>query len=176
MTVLNYIVEIFVPIADVLNKENNFSEKYTKIQKQYFYLIKMEDDFLLEGKDRKFEQIAENHNFFQNNMWDLDVEKIILNEKKEEFLKNLKNEKEFLEIFEKYGNIELYKTYVKLFEWLDNFGEDGLLEKLKKELEEMKNSDELIKYKTEKVLLKFDKNENIGFIDFYIMNENKIKI
>lgn len=172
-TVLNYIIEIFIPIAEEIGGERKFCGKYEKIQEQYFYLIEMEEDFSLEGKAGTFERIAGKHSFFQNDIWNIDIKKIVLKEKEEEFLKNLRNGKEFLEIFEKYGSIEIYKTYVKLFEWLDIFDEDRLAEKLKNGLEKVRNSDELIRYKTEKVLLRLQENTDIGFIDFYVKNEDK---
>ena len=49
--VLNYIIEVFLPVISILDKENNeaysskkdFLNKYIKVQNGYFYLFKIEE-------------------------------------------------------------------------------------------------------------------------------------
>ena len=166
--ILNYIIEIFIPIMEFLGEKENILKDYEKVQNDFFFLLKNEKALISEGKDIKYEDIVSNMINF--NLSGINVEKWVMNEKKEELLKNLRNRKKFREIYKEYGGIEEYSTLEYLFKWLDNMGEEGFLGKLETGIFQLKNSNELIRYKTEKVFAELKEEGNFSFIDFYVKN------
>mgnify|MGYP000848694932 CR=1 FL=1 len=140
--VLNYIIEVFLPVISILDKENNeaysskkdFLNKYIKVQNGYFYLFKIEERLSEEGKTVKYEKIISDRSlntvFFRDERGYYDIKGILLNQKYNEFLNNLKSSESFLEIYEKYGKIGEYETFTKLFEMLDILGEEKFIKKI----------------------------------------------
>ena len=110
-------------------------------------------------------------------MDNISVKKIILNEKINELFKNLKYNNKFSEIYNEYGKINEYLTLEVFFKWMDNMGETEFIKKLENEIYQLKNSDELIKYKTESVLSVLSGEDSFSFIDYYVRNiENYKKV
>ncbi len=184
VNVLNYILEVFLPIVDIFLKINEkdcfVMDEYEKLQNDFFGLLKLKKLLKAEGKSTKYENIMTENieiSIDKKNKKELfGVQEFLVSEKKREFLKNLKNPKIFEGIFEKYGEIKKYETYVKFFIELDNFGEEEFLSNLEKNLEEFYlHNDNVVEYKTKKVMSTenssiFEDNYEIGFIDFFVMN------
>ena len=151
---------------EFLGEKENILKDYEKVQNDFFFLLKNEKALISEGKDIKYEDIV--RDMINFNLSGINVEKWVMNEKKEELLKNLRNRKKFREIYKEYGGILEYSTLEYLFKWLDNMGEEGFLEKLETGIFQLKNSNELIRYKTEKVFAELKEEGNFSFIDFYV--------
>ena len=178
---LNYILEVFLPIADIFLKINEkdcfVMDEYEKLQNDFFSLLKLKNLLKAEGKSIKYENIMTESIEIgintKNKKVLFGVQEFLVLEKKKEFLKNLKNPKIFEEILKKYGEIKKYETYVKFFIALDNFGEEEFLSNLEKNLEEFYlQDDNVVEYKTEKVIKIenssiFEHDYEIGFIDFF---------
>ena len=191
ISVLNYILEIFLPITEILmwiNEENVFSPReYGNLQNEFFHLLRLKKILLSEGKSAKYENIMAENIKIAVNTKNMDmlygVKKILVKEKEKEFLKNLEDAEKFKKLLEKYGEIKRYETYTDFFIMLDNYGESKFLNSLEKDLEEFYSFDEIInEYKTQEVMhmerntiLKnsYEKNSQeryeYGFIDFFIM-------
>ena len=191
IAVLNYILEIFLPITEILmwiNEENVFSPgEYRNLQNEFFYLLRLKKILLSEGKSAKYENIMAENIKIAVNTKNMDmlygVKKILVKEKEKEFLKNLEDAEKFRKLLEKYGEIKRYETYTDFFIMLDNYGEKRFMNSLEKDLEEFYSFDEIInEYKTQEVMhmerntiLKnsYEKNSQeryeYGFIDFFIM-------
>ena len=178
---LNYILEVFLPIADIFLKINEkdcfVMDEYEKLQNDFFSLLKLKNLLKAEGKSIKYENIMTESIEIgintKNKKVLFGVQEFLVLEKKKEFLKNLKNPKIFEGILKKYGEIKKYETYVKFFIALDNFGEEEFLKNLEKDLEEFYlQDDNVVEYKTEKVIKIenssiFEHDYEIGFIDFF---------
>ena len=191
ISVLNYILEIFLPITEILmwiNEENVFSPReYGNLQNEFFHLLRLKKILLSEGKSAKYENIMAENIKIAVNTKNIDmlygVKKFLVKEKEKEFLKNLEDAEKFKKLLEKYGEIKRYETYTDFFIMLDNYGESKFLNSLEKDLEEFYSFDEIInEYKTQEVMhmerntiLKnsYEKNSQeryeYGFIDFFIM-------
>ena len=191
ISVLNYILEIFLPITEILmwiNEENIFSPReYGNLQNEFFHLLRLKKILLSEGKSAKYENIMAENIKIAVNTKNIDmlygVKKFLVKEKEKEFLKNLEDTEKFRKLLEKYGEIKRYETYTDFFIMLDNYGESKFLNSLEKDLEEFYSFDEIInEYKTQEVMhmerntiLKnsYEKNSQeryeYGFIDFFIM-------
>ena len=191
ISVLNYILEIFLPITEILiwiNEENIFSpEEYENLQREFFYLLRLKKILQGEGKSSKYENLmAENIRIAvetKNRDMLYGVEKILVKEKEKEFIRNLENAEKFYSLLQKYGEIKRYETYTDFFIMLDNYGEKKFITGIEKDLEEFYSFDEIInEYKTQEVMhmerntiLKnsYEKNSQeryeYGFIDFFIM-------
>ena len=191
ISVLNYILEIFLPITEILmwiNEENVFSSgEYRNLQNEFFYLLRLKKILLSEGKSAKYENIMAENIKIAVDTKNMDmlygVKKLLVKEKEKEFLRNLENPEKFKKLLEKYGEIKRYETYTDFFIMLDNYGESKFLNSLEKDLEEFYSFDEIInEYKTQEVMhmerntiLKnsYEKNSQeryeYGFIDFFIM-------
>ena len=191
ISVLNYILEIFLPITEILmwiNEENVFSPReYGNLQNEFFHLLRLKKILLSEGKSAKYENIMAENIKIAVNTKNMDmlygVKKILVKEKEKEFLKNLEDAEKFKKLLEKYGEIKRYETYTDFFIMLDNYGESKFLNSLEKDLEEFYSFDEIInEYKTQEVMhmerntiLKNSYEKNLqeryeyGFIDFFIM-------
>ena len=179
--VLNYILEIFLPIAEIffeINEKDGFIfNEYEKLQNEFFNLLKLKNLLEAEGKFVKYENIMSESIKLaidtKNKKMLTGVQEFLVSEKKKEFLKNLKKPEIFQEILEKYGEIKKYETYVKFFIALDNFGEEEFLNNLEKDLKEFYlQDDNVVEYKTEKVMKIensgiFEDDYEIGFIDFF---------
>lgn len=204
ISVLNYIIEIFIPVVSFSEQKNNewgdfgvkFLNMYEKIQKEFFYILKVRKYLLQEGKSVKYENIISDevtrHLFSLNKSKYYDIKKILIHQKYNEFLINLKKTEDFLKIYKKYGEIRKYETFVKLFEMLDILGEKEFIKKLKTDLKKMSVSQNIVSdYKTKTVFFELDdalseKRESISegnskysFIDFYVdilfFTKNSIK-
>ena len=191
ISVLNYILEIFLPITEILiwiNEENIFStEEYESLQREFFYLLRLKKILQGEGKSSKYENLmAENIKIAvetKNRDMLYGVEKILVKEKEKEFIRNLENAEKFYSLLQKYGEIKRYETYTDFFIMLDNYGEKRFMNSLEKDLEEFYSFDEIVnEYKTQAILhmenntiLKNNYENNLqenyeyGFIDFFIM-------
>ena len=191
ISVLNYILEIFLPITEILmwiNEENIFSPReYGNLQNEFFYLLRLKKVLLSEGKSAKYENIMAENIKIAVNTKNIDmlygVKKFLVKEKEKEFLKNLEDAEKFKKLLEKYGEIKRYETYTDFFIMLDNYGEKKFITGIEKDLEEFYSFDEIInEYKTQEVMhmerntiLKnsYEKNSQeryeYGFIDFFIM-------
>ena len=191
ISVLNYILEIFLPITEILiwiNEENIFSpEEYENLQREFFYLLRLKKVLQGEGKSAKYENLmAENIRIAvetKNRGMLYGVEKILVKEKGKEFIRNLENAEKFYNLLQKYGEIKRYETYTDFFIMLDNYGEKRFMSSLEKDLEEFYSFGEIVnEYKTQTVMhienntiLKnsyennLQKNYGYGFIDFFIM-------
>ena len=191
ISVLNYILEIFLPITEILmwiNEENVFSPReYGNLQNEFFHLLRLKKILLSEGKSVKYENIMAENIKIAVDTKNMDmlygVKKLLVKEKEKEFLRNLENPEKFKELLEKYGEIKRYETYIDFFIMLDNYGESKFLNSLEKDLEEFYSFDEIInEYKTQEVMhierntiLKNGYEKNLqeryeyGFIDFFIM-------
>ena len=191
ISVLNYILEIFLPITEILmwiNEENVFSPReYGNLQNEFFHLLRLKKILLSEGKSVKYENIMAENIKIAVDTKNMDmlygVKKLLVKEKEKEFLRNLENPEKFKKLLEKYGEIKRYETYTDFFIMLDNYGESKFLNSLEKDLEEFYSFDEIInEYKTQEVMhmerntiLKnsYEKNSQeryeYGFIDFFIM-------
>ena len=191
ISVLNYILEIFLPITEILmwmNEENVFSPReYGNLQNEFFYLLRLKKILLSEGKSAKYENIMAENIKIAVDTKNMDmlygVKKLLVKEKEKEFLRNLENPEKFRKLLEKYGEIKRYETYTDFFIMLDNYGEKKFISSLEKDLEEFYSFDEIInEYKTQEVMhmerntiLKnsYEKNSQeryeYGFIDFFIM-------
>ena len=191
ISVLNYILEIFLPITEILmwiNEENIFSPReYGNLQNEFFHLLRLKKILLSEGKSAKYENIMAENIKIAVDTKNMDmlygVKKLLVKEKEKEFLKNLEDTEKFKKLLEKYGEIKRYETYTDFFIMLDNYGESKFLNSLEKDLEEFYSFDEIInEYKTQEVMhmerntiLKnsYEKNSQeryeYGFIDFFIM-------
>ena len=191
ISVLNYILEIFLPITEILmwiNEENVFPPgEYRNLQNEFFYLLRLKKILLSEGKSAKYENIMAENIKIAVDTKNMDmlygVKKLLVKEKEKEFLRNLENPEKFKELLEKYGEIKRYETYIDFFIMLDNYGESKFLNSLEKDLEEFYSFDEIInEYKTQEVMhierntiLKNSYEKNLqeryeyGFIDFFIM-------
>ena len=189
--VLNYILEIFLPITEILiwiNEENIFSpEEYESLQREFFYLLRLKKILQGEGKSSKYENLmAENIKIAvetKNRDMLYGVKKILVKEKEKEFIRNLENAEKFYSLLQKYGEIKRYETYTDFFIMLDNYGEKRFMDSLEKDLEEFYSFDEIVnEYKTQAILhmenntiLKngyennLQENYEYGFIDFFIM-------
>lgn len=189
--VLNYILEIFLPITEILiwiNEENIFSpEEYENLQREFFYLLRLKKILQGEGKSSKYENLmAENIRIAvetKNRDMLYGVEKILVKEKEKEFIRNLENAGKFYSLLQKYGEIKRYETYTDFFIMLDNYGEKRFMNSLEKDLEEFYSFDEIVnEYKTQAIIhmenntiLKNNYENNLqenyeyGFIDFFIM-------
>ena len=191
ISVLNYILEIFLPITEILmwiNEENVFSPReYGNLQNEFFHLLRLKKILLSEGKSAKYENIMAENIKIAVNTKNIDmlygVKKFLVREKEKEFLKNLEDAEKFKKLLEKYGEIKRYETYTDFFIMLDNYGEKKFITGIEKDLEEFYSFDEIInEYKTQEVMhmerntiLKnsYEKNSQeryeYGFIDFFIM-------
>ena len=191
ISVLNYILEIFLPITEILmwiNEENVFSPReYRNLQNEFFHLLRLKKILLSEGKSAKYENIMAENIKIAVDTKNMDmlygVKKLLVKEKEKEFLKNLEDTEKFRKLLEKYGEIKRYETYTDFFIMLDNYGESKFLNSLEKDLEEFYSFDEIInEYKTQEVMhmerntiLKNSYEKNLqeryeyGFIDFFIM-------
>ena len=191
ISVLNYILEIFLPITEILiwiNEENIFSpEEYESLQREFFYLLRLKKILQGEGKSSKYENLmAENIKIAvetKNRDMLYGVKKILVKEKEKEFIRNLENAEKFYSLLQKYGEIKRYETYTDFFIMLDNYGEKRFMNSLEKDLEEFYSFDEIVnEYKTQAILhmenntiLKngyennLQENYEYGFIDFFIM-------
>ena len=189
--VLNYILEIFLPITEILiwiNEENIFSpEEYESLQREFFYLLRLKKVLQGEGKSSKYENLmAENIRIAvetKNRYMLCGVKNILVKEKEKEFIRNLENAEKFYSLLQKYGEIKRYETYTDFFIMLDNYGEKRFMDSLEKDLEEFYSFDEIVnEYKTQAILhmenntiLKNNYENNLqenyeyGFIDFFIM-------
>ena len=189
--VLNYILEVFLPITEILiwiNEENIFSpEEYENLQREFFYLLRLKKVLQGEGKSSKYENLmAKNIRIAvetKNRDMLYGVEKILVKEKEKEFIRNLENAEKFYSLLQKYGEIKRYETYTDFFIMLDNYGEKRFMNSLEKDLEEFYSFDEIVnEYKTQAILhmenntiLKNNYENNLqenyeyGFIDFFIM-------
>ena len=189
--VLNYILEVFLPITEILiwiNEENIFSpEEYESLQREFFYLLRLKKILLSEGKSAKYENImAENIKIAvetKNRDMLCGVKNILVKEKEKEFIRNLENAEKFYSLLQKYGEIKRYETYTDFFIMLDNYGEKRFMNSLEKDLEEFYSFDEIVnEYKTQAIMhmenntiLKNNYENNLqenyeyGFIDFFIM-------
>ena len=191
ISVLNYILEIFLPITEILiwiNEENIFSpEEYESLQREFFYLLRLKKILQGEGKSSKYENLmAENIKIAvetKNRDMLYGVKKILVKEKEKEFIRNLENAEKFYSLLQKYGEIKRYETYTDFFIMLDNYGEKRFMNSLEKDLEEFYSFDEILnEYKTQAIMhmenntiLKNNYENNLqenyeyGFIDFFIM-------
>ena len=191
ISVLNYILEIFLPITEILmwiNEENVFSPReYGNLQNEFFHLLRLKKILLSEGKSAKYENIMAENIKIAVDTKNMDmlygVKKLLVKEKEKEFLRNLEDTEKFRKLLEKYGEIKRYETYTDFFLMLDNYGESKFLNSLEKDLEEFYSFDEIInEYKTQEVMhmerntiLKNSYEKNLqeryeyGFIDFFIM-------
>ena len=191
ISVLNYILEIFLPITEILiwiNEENIFSpEEYENLQREFFYLLRLKKVLQGEGKSSKYENLmAKNIRIAvetKNRDMLYGVKKILVKEKEKEFIRNLENAEKFYSLLQKYGEIKRYETYTDFFIMLDNYGEKRFMESLEKDLEEFYSFDEIVnEYKTQAIMhmenntiLKNNYENNLqenyeyGFIDFFIM-------
>ena len=191
ISVLNYILEIFLPITEILmwiNEENVFSPReYGNLQNEFFHLLRLKKILLSEGKSAKYENImAENIKIAvetKNRDMLCGVKNILVKEKEKEFIRNLENAEKFYSLLQKYGEIKRYETYTDFFIMLDNYGEKRFMDSLEKDLEEFYSFDEIVnEYKTQAILhmenntiLKngyennLQENYEYGFIDFFIM-------
>ena len=191
ISVLNYILEIFLPITEILiwiNEENIFSpEEYESLQREFFYLLRLKKILQGEGKSSKYENLmAENIKIAvetKNRDMLYGVKKILVKEKEKEFIRNLENAEKFYSLLQKYGEIRRYETYTDFFIMLDNYGEKRFMDSLEKDLEEFYSFDEIVnEYKTQAIMhmenntiLKNNYENNLqenyeyGFIDFFIM-------
>jgi len=191
ISVLNYILEIFLPITEILiwiNEENIFSpEEYENLQREFFYLLRLKKVLQGEGKSSKYENLmAENIRIAvetKNRDMLCGVKNILVKEKEKEFIRNLENAEKFYSLLQKYGEIKRYETYTDFFIMLDNYGEKRFMDSLEKDLEEFYSFDEIVnEYKTQAILhmenntiLKNNYENNLqenyeyGFIDFFIM-------
>ena len=191
ISVLNYILEIFLPITEILiwiNEENIFSpEEYESLQREFFYLLRLKKILQGEGKSSKYENLmAENIRIAvetKNRYMLCGVKNILVKEKEKEFIRNLENAEKFYSLLQKYGEIKRYETYTDFFIMLDNYGEKRFMDSLEKDLEEFYSFDEIVnEYKTQAILhmenntiLKngyennLQENYEYGFIDFFIM-------
>ena len=191
IAVLNYILEIFLPITEILmwiNEENVFSPReYGNLQNEFFHLLRLKKILLSEGKSAKYENIMAENIKIAVDTKNMDmlygVKKLLVKEKEKEFLRNLENPEKFRKLLEKYGEIKRYETYTDFFIMLDNYGEKKFITGIEKDLEEFYSFDEIInEYKTQEVMhmerntiLKnsYEKNSQeryeYGFIDFFIM-------
>ena len=191
ISVLNYILEIFLPITEILiwiNEENIFStEEYESLQREFFYLLRLKKILQGEGKSSKYENLmAENIKIAvetKNRDMLYGVKKILVKEKEKEFIRNLENAEKFYSLLQKYGEIKRYETYTDFFIMLDNYGEKRFMNSLEKDLEEFYSFDEIVnEYKTQAIMhmenntiLKNNYENNLqenyeyGFIDFFIM-------
>ena len=189
--VLNYILEVFLPITEILiwiNEENIFSpEEYENLQREFFYLLRLKKVLQGEGKSSKYENLmAKNIRIAvetKNRDMLYGVEKILVKEKEKEFIRNLENAEKFYSLLQKYGEIKRYETYTDFFIMLDNYGEKRFMNSLEKDLEEFYSFDEIVnEYKTQAIMhmenntiLKnsyennLQENYEYGFIDFFIM-------
>ena len=189
--VLNYILEIFLPITEILiwiNEENIFSpEEYENLQREFFYLLRLKKVLQGEGKSSKYENLmAENIRIAvetKNRDMLCGVKNILVKEKEKEFIRNLENASKFYSLLQKYGEIKRYETYTDFFIMLDNYGEKRFMDSLEKDLEEFYSFDEIVnEYKTQAIMhmenntiLKNNYENNLqenyeyGFIDFFIM-------
>ena len=191
ISVLNYILEIFLPITEILiwiNEENIFSpEEYESLQREFFYLLRLKKVLKGEGKSSKYENLMEKNIRIAVETKNRDmlygVKKILVKEKEKEFIRNLENAEKFYSLLQKYGEIKRYETYTDFFIMLDNYGEKRFMDSLEKDLEEFYSFDEIVnEYKTQAILhmenntiLKngyennLQENYEYGFIDFFIM-------
>ena len=191
ISVLNYILEIFLPITEILiwiNEENIFSpEEYENLQREFFYLLRLKKVLQGEGKSSKYENLmAENIRIAvetKNRDMLYGVKKILVKEKEKEFIRNLENAEKFYSLLQKYGEIKRYETYTDFFIMLDNYGEKRFMDSLEKDLEEFYSFDEIVnEYKTQAMLYmenntilkngyenNLQENYEYGFIDFFIM-------
>ena len=191
ISVLNYILEIFLPITEILiwiNEENIFStEEYESLQREFFYLLRLKKILQGEGKSSKYENLmAKNIRIAvetKNRDMLYGVKKILVKEKEKEFIRNLENAEKFYSLLQKYGEIKRYETYTDFFIMLDNYGEKRFMNSLEKDLEEFYSFDEIVnEYKTQAIMhmenntiLKNNYENNLqenyeyGFIDFFIM-------
>ena len=191
ISVLNYILEIFLPITEILmwiNEENIFSPReYGNLQNEFFHLLRLKKILLSEGKSAKYENIMAENIKIAVDTKNMDmlygVKKLLVKEKEKEFLKNLEDTEKFKKLLEKYGEIKRYETYTDFFIMLDNYGEKKFISSLEKGMEEFYSFDEIVnEYKTQEVMhmerntiLKnsYEKNSQeryeYGFIDFFIM-------
>ena len=191
ISVLNYILEIFLPITEILiwiNEENIFSpEEYESLQREFFYLLRLKKILQGEGKSSKYENLmAKNIRIAvetKNRYMLCGVKNILVKEKEKEFIRNLENAEKFYSLLQKYGEIKRYETYTDFFIMLDNYGEKRFMNSLEKDLEEFYSFDEIVnEYKTQAIMhmenntiLKNNYENNLqenyeyGFIDFFIM-------
>ena len=189
--VLNYILEVFLPITEILiwiNEENIFSpEEYENLQREFFYLLRLKKILQGEGKSSKYENLmAKNIRIAvetKNRDMLCGVKNILVKEKEKEFIRNLENAEKFYSLLQKYGEIKRYETYTDFFIMLDNYGEKRFMDSLEKDLEEFYSFDEIVnEYKTQAIMhmenntiLKNNYENNLqenyeyGFIDFFIM-------
>ena len=191
ISVLNYILEIFLPITEILiwiNEENIFSpEEYENLQREFFYLLRLKKVLQGEGKSSKYENLmAKNIRIAvetKNRDMLYGVKKILVKEKEKEFIRNLENTEKFYSLLQKYGEIRRYETYTDFFIMLDNYGEKRFMDSLEKDLEEFYSFDEIVnEYKTQAIIYmenntilknnyenNLQENYEYGFIDFFIM-------
>ncbi len=191
ISVLNYILEVFLPITEILiwiNEENIFSpEEYESLQREFFYLLRLKKILQGEGKSSKYENLmAKNIRIAvetKNRDMLYGVKKILVKEKEKEFIRNLENTEKFYSLLQKYGEIRRYETYTDFFIMLDNYGEKRFMDSLEKDLEEFYSFDEIVnEYKTQAIIYmenntilknnyenNLQENYEYGFIDFFIM-------
>ena len=191
ISVLNYILEVFLPITEILiwiNEENIFSpEEYESLQREFFYLLRLKKILQGEGKSSKYENLmAKNIRIAvetKNRDMLYGVKKILVKEKEKEFIRNLENTEKFYSLLQKYGEIKRYETYTDFFIMLDNYGEKRFMDSLEKDLEEFYSFDEIVnEYKTQAIIYmenntilknnyenNLQENYEYGFIDFFIM-------
>ena len=115
ISVLNYILEIFLPITEILmwiNEENVFSPReYGNLQNEFFHLLRLKKILLSEGKSAKYENIMAENIKIAVDTKNMDmlygVKKLLVKEKEKEFLRNLED----TEKFKKWRNKEIRNIY-----------------------------------------------------------------
>lgn len=166
-----YLLEVFIPLFEISNKYELNNEQYNLVKEDYFKFLKLEEEFFSEGKILKYVNLFnDNIENFAEFQYDKKIMDILIEEKKEEFLKNLYIKENFYNMCEKYGNIKRYETYIYLFKWLDIIGEKELFKKIFDEMDKIVESDKILEYKTNKVIKLEEENIDFDFIDYYIEN------
>lgn len=175
--VVNYILDILIPIITHL-KESKIKctlEAYFNIFEKYHYLIEYNPNVgIKKAVELYYEEQIKKTNMFYNRITNKNKIDILLESMPNNMAAQSTPSYIFLnELMEEYGMVGDYSTLIKIYEYIQLHLERGYeLEeceaKVVKELEALKDSDEISSfYKTEYVLDLLKNKKSMSFLDFY---------
>ncbi|OQY09679.1 MAG: hypothetical protein B6I28_02565 [Fusobacteriia bacterium 4572_132] len=180
--IADYILEIFIPIVEILRereiKKKDFTKIYYRIQERYDYLLNYKKTTMQEAAELYFDSTEGNyrkiHEGFLFKFKNTLREKTIINNLIERLKIEVYDVDLLNKILEKYGEPKKYETIFKLEKAQKNYrkyniGKDWLKDKVMLDLEKITKQEIFISfYKTENTIEKLDESKKeLNIIDFY---------
>ncbi len=186
--VANYIIEIYLPIIDIIEAKKHESEWQKKeikdiyfgIQGKYNYLKEYKIDTVMEdaaglyfkSENKKEQKI---HDWFLLKFSNTPKSELLIDYMLGKFRMQIKNKEILEEIINKYGKPKKYGSIFKLQKAKENFEQhvdeklDWLRDRVKMDLEKIVQQEEIMTFfKTQSVMEKLkEDDEELSLIDFY---------